>query len=654
MKKTYGTVEATESGRVLQGAVVRVFNGAGVQQPTYIDTNGTPLPVGRVIETDTDGYYEFYVPNGTYTLEYWFGSQRLRQIADVEIYDFNGPDASASIGFSHTPPAVSGTIAEKLKRFIFITDAPFNGDPTGVTPCDAATTAALAVLAAAGGGTLFYPKGKYRHAATITIPIDGITLAGDGGYVSQFWVYHDVKAISFTGAVDNLPDAKFHTRGIGIVNKQGYPLTGGGFPQATHLGTGLYLKNCYGSTFSDLYIEGFDKSHDLEDCALISFHNFIDRNCWTGRYASGYTNTVNYYGGIINNSSLDLFRGEVKSFNFYGVDVEAASKTLQLGSANRFYSCRLERLHISRPWFKWFQVNGDDNLFDAGCKFFWDGSALPGAGVSDFFIEVAGSNNEFHFSKLFNHQNVIKFTSQSSNNRTFWDAPFADYANSGNNNNYRFSYRFYVDAGANNRMLHRTATGTYEFGGARSARADGALNTHLRYQAASNMTVAGGSLTFAASDIAGPLGVPATDANVRKVTLAAGAVKRATLDPGLTGNGSTVYTLAAYIYLPSGATQVTRVRLGIGDGNFVDIYPADGTDKWHRVMFMYQAQSGVDVDFMIDGEGDVGDVFYIAFPSLSTGTGTTFIDRKSTDTTNTQIAAATFDSNMLRYTAALA
>ena len=560
-------------------------------------------------------------------------------------------------GFSHDMVAAPGTIADKLKRFISITDAPYNAkcdatwDGTTLTGTDDsdAWDAALADIAAAGGGKLWVP-GKSRCNRTIAATIDGLTIVGDVGRKSQMLVGHDGIGLDIDAALNNLPNGKFCTQGFGIVYANGNTLDGNGFPTEDAVGTALKLTNVYGSTFIDLFIEGFDKSHILHDSAILTFIGFTDRNCWTGRQFTGYTNTVQYIGGVCNNSSIDTHHDEVKSIDFYGVDVEAASRTLQIGTGTHFVGCRLERLHINRPdWFEWMRIYGDDNLIDRTTKLFWDGSALAGDGPQEFFIVIEGKNNELHFTYVYNHENVLRLTSTAENNDIHWSARFLDFEHTGGNAGYRFSRRFYIDSGVGNRFHYKSRLARVETTGADALRADGRLNTYLRNSVLGNMTITAASLTVAASDVAGPLGVAAGNENVRKVTLAAGATKRATIDPGVVADGNTIYTLACYVRLASGGVQATRVRIGIGDGNFTDIYPTDGADIWHRVVVFHKAANGTDVKFMVEAEGDIGDVFYIGFPSLAAGECPAFIDRTHAAVTNTQTTATSFDSDSLRY-----
>lgn len=84
----YDTI-TTPGGAVISGALVQVYNALGALVTLYIDkaltTPVTPIPT-QVI-TDNTGYFQFYLPDGTYTVTQSYGGA-TRTIPDVELYDF--------------------------------------------------------------------------------------------------------------------------------------------------------------------------------------------------------------------------------------------------------------------------------------------------------------------------------------------------------------------------------------------------------------------------------------------------------------------------------------------------------------------------------------------------------------------------------------
>ncbi|VGO21973.1 glycosyl hydrolase family 28-related protein [Pontiella sulfatireligans] len=59
-----------------------------------------------------------------------------------------------------------------------VTDAPYNADLSGVSDCTGAVQDALDDLGTDGGGTLYFPAGKYRFNGTLTIP-GTVSVRGD-------------------------------------------------------------------------------------------------------------------------------------------------------------------------------------------------------------------------------------------------------------------------------------------------------------------------------------------------------------------------------------------------------------------------------------------------------------------------------------------
>lgn len=660
----------TDASRALDG---NASPYAGAKWTFFLSGTSTPANVYADANLSTSlGSSVTADAGGKFVPIYFDSSVKYRGVlknadASVTIYDIDpiNPGVIAEfglgtgaglVGFDQSETYTAGSLGDRLSKEVYVTDPPFNATGNGVTYDTAAVQAAIAHLKDLGGGILKFPPGNYRIASSLVVDFDGLILDGAGQEQTQLWIQHNGAAISFTSAVANLPNAKFSVNRMKIVNKQGYALDLNGFPQDNMLGsTGLKLFECFGSSFTDLLIEGFEKSLDIDDSALLEFYNFTDRNCWTGRYFSGFSNHIAFRGGVVNNSSIDTDRDEVRAIIFDNVDIEAASQTITLGDGAVFKNCRIERLHISRDWFKWFQINGDDNLFIDGTRLFWDGTTLPGDGEDEFFIEVAGERNTIEVPYVYNHERVIKLTTASRNNLISWQAPFNDYANSNSNPLYLFSRRFLIDGGTNNRIEWLGDTSRVTTQGQYVQRSEGALNSYLRYEVLGNLTISGGAgLIVASSDIAGPFSVPAANVNVKKFTLEAASIHRAFAAPsGLTGDGTKKFGFSAWIYIPSGSTGVTRVRLGPGDGTFVNLYQTDGASKWHHVVGFHQTPNGDPVQWMIEAEGDDGDVFYVAFPSLGDGSCISYVDRKSSDTTNNRIDAPSFDSNMIRYDAAL-
>ena len=517
-------------------------------------------------------------------------------------------DGAALVGFLQAgASAESRTAQDKLRENYSVGDFPSFQSAIDDTP--------------ARGQRVFVPAGKTSLADTLLVEVENVSINGASQKSSEIEADHNNSAVKFVGQVNNLPDSKFALSDLYVTKKTGNVLDGLGYPQVGFVGTAVEIDQMYCGDVQRLQVDRFGVGLDLSSVYMGTFNQFFARNCWMGLKCStiidGLTTGNTFTGGCFNNSAFDLTNGE--KFTFIGTDFEASSTTCVVTSRNIFQNCRFERMHIGRSFFTWLSIVGDFNKF-IGSQFFWDASTFAGNTTTDFYINVTGDNNEIEAQKLFIHQNFIKFDTGSNGNTVLFNAPFTDYANTGNNNSYRRSGRLFTDKGTRNRVIFENVDGRVETIGTDTMEATGNLSNFLRYDAMSNLTINSGTLTIAQSDIAGPCGIPATHVDNKKFTVASIASTIRARTPDLaTANGTTVYSLHCYVYIPSGSTQPTKVRIGDGSGVFTDIFPADGTDMWHRVPVFVQPANASAVQLMIEAEGEVNDVFYVALPSVSEG-----------------------------------
>jgi len=98
---------------------------------------------------------------------------------------FSDAAGSDLVGFSHANTYAPGTIGDNLKRFVCVTDAPFNAKGDGVTDDTAAIQAAVDYMTEAG--TLYFPVGRYRLTDEIVVgSVGGTVFAGAGGNDAVF------------------------------------------------------------------------------------------------------------------------------------------------------------------------------------------------------------------------------------------------------------------------------------------------------------------------------------------------------------------------------------------------------------------------------------------------------------------------------------
>jgi hypothetical protein len=149
----------------------------GVNAATYQDAAGT-IPLPNPIPLNSRGEVsnaagqscELFLTSGvsyTFTLFDAQGNQigQYPNIAGI----LDGNYSGSTSAFSQSASYGTGTIGAAIQsRWICVTDAPFNADPTGVTDSTSAMQAAHNT-----GQTVYYPKGTYKFSI-ITITAGGI------------------------------------------------------------------------------------------------------------------------------------------------------------------------------------------------------------------------------------------------------------------------------------------------------------------------------------------------------------------------------------------------------------------------------------------------------------------------------------------------
>lgn len=95
-------------------------------------------------------------------------------------------EGAGLLGLSVDSDYVAGTVGDRLKRVVYVTDAPFLAAGNGSTDDTAAIQAAIdyAETIASGslctGATVYFPPGTYKVSATLTVTVSGVCLEGSG------------------------------------------------------------------------------------------------------------------------------------------------------------------------------------------------------------------------------------------------------------------------------------------------------------------------------------------------------------------------------------------------------------------------------------------------------------------------------------------
>jgi hypothetical protein len=188
----FGTVEDNVTGKPVAKALVTVKLGSGDLAPIFTNDGTGPI-TGSAVESDNSGYYQFYVADGNYTLEYSISGTVRRTITDVEIAESDGADignlgirmdaAEAAIVALQTPAIVTtipgaytAALGDDLKylRFTSATDVAFTIPGNATVPF--AVGAVIAFTQSGAGKVTLTP------AVGVTLNSRGAALGTSGQF----------------------------------------------------------------------------------------------------------------------------------------------------------------------------------------------------------------------------------------------------------------------------------------------------------------------------------------------------------------------------------------------------------------------------------------------------------------------------------------
>ena len=286
------------------------------------------------------------------------------------------------------------------------------------------------------GGELIIP-GDIRISSTIEINKTGIKLKGLGvkksRIISNFsGVAIKVKPLRNGVPYTNLGYCRFFMEDISI-SAEGDAVTGG---------TGLWLQWVYSSNFNNIYVTGFKNNIVLKGSHLNKFSGIyianedlntkeifnkgvaISADGTLDEAGETSSNNNSFIGGTLHNSHLDLTN--MAETNFYGIDIEPAGFTCNLGSNNNFSNCRFERFDIyelqgksNYGKFTWFQL-GSNNTIE-NCSFHQSGAH---ATINTPIFEINGDNNTINIKGNISYHNLINFGETTKNNVVNLNIPF--------------------------------------------------------------------------------------------------------------------------------------------------------------------------------------------------------------------------------------
>lgn len=177
-----GYVENVSTGKALPAAVIRVYSYPGnVLQSTFADLSSTPLPT---VLTDSNGAFEFYIPDGAYDLEYVFNGDVLTRLVNIAIFNpanyARGANVDAILGaaaatghfgtFTGTTIADNSTVKTALQSLETATEL----RPTSAT---LAASGGSALVGVSEGGTAQEAFGARIKKAALQSTLTALTKA---------------------------------------------------------------------------------------------------------------------------------------------------------------------------------------------------------------------------------------------------------------------------------------------------------------------------------------------------------------------------------------------------------------------------------------------------------------------------------------------
>lgn len=161
MKRTYDVVLSGNPLRAVVGATITVNHAGGSAATLYSDSAGTIL-LANPVTTDARGAYSFYVADGHYDLIFQGTLLTTLAVTDLTIAD-------------------GGTTAAPI---VNVEDSLYGAVGNGTTDDGPAIALAEAAVAAAGGGTLWFPRSGATYRTTLRLNVTSSHTTIDGNHAT--------------------------------------------------------------------------------------------------------------------------------------------------------------------------------------------------------------------------------------------------------------------------------------------------------------------------------------------------------------------------------------------------------------------------------------------------------------------------------------
>lgn len=503
------------------------------------------------------------------------------------------------------------------------------------------------------GVEVFFPKGIYNVAKVISITKVGVKLTGENkkSSVILYTKPDDGTCLSVKPIFNGYP---FPNSGWGVFGLENIAIGTNTNANLTdskdiHKNIGIDLSLVYASLFENLYVFGFKNHIRLNGCFQNKFHNLYiadetqDRegrgteqfyrgvaisatNTPVINDASGFpiagANGLTIDGGWIHNSTLDFTN--IYESQVCNIDIEPASGTVITGDNNTFFNCRFERMDLyatpgtgfnKYDYFPWFQVGN-------GCKFydnrFHQAGQINSTTANNPIFLIKGNNNSIQLPYNFiNNSAFVKLDANATSNQIICNTRFDDFAQSGNNAGYRSeNVQWLLSDNPNTITFNDMDNGNSIVVNKEKVRGFGSF-TNLISQDFSAWLLQ--DLTGTPIDINPPNNI--RNATCLKLTVS-GTGNRRMIAPIIgapVADTNGVYTFCYWVYIPS-SNAVNRQIKSIPHYQFQGLVTVvDRTDRWVFVKQRAYIDQGTPISPAVYLEGNSGEVFYIAMPTLVKG-----------------------------------
>ncbi|MFT9100417.1 MAG: carboxypeptidase-like regulatory domain-containing protein, partial [Zymomonas mobilis subsp. pomaceae] len=116
MRKYFDSVASALDGKPVIGALIYLYNADNSLASLFSDDGLTPI--SQPLRTDSLGYFEFYAPDGLYTLTITYGGKVQLSISGVQIYDELHDAENAQTSPDNNLATTALSAAANLTQFI--------------------------------------------------------------------------------------------------------------------------------------------------------------------------------------------------------------------------------------------------------------------------------------------------------------------------------------------------------------------------------------------------------------------------------------------------------------------------------------------------------------------------------------------------------